>query len=91
MDEVVFEREATGRDVYTLEDIFIGDVFNNEQQQELNQFRMLFAFNPVRLPSKCSNPICNSYEYIQRDVQTGKADEAAVSYYICASCGRIHR
>lgn len=91
MDEVIFEREATNRDVQSIDDIFMGEVFNNEQQQEMNQFRMLFTVKTVRLPHKCSNPICSSYEFIQRDVQTGRADEAAVSFYICASCARIHR
>ena len=91
MDEVSFVRVATNHDVQTVEDIFASEIFNAEQQQEYNQFKMLFAVKTVRLPNKCTNPICNSHEFVQRDVQTGRADEAAVTFYQCASCGRLRR
>lgn len=91
MDEVAFEREATGQDYTSLEDVFSSPVFDSEREQEYTQYRLLYNVKTVRRPHKCTNPICDSFDFIQRDVQTGRADEAATTFYQCLTCGRLHR
>lgn len=91
MDEVAFERETAGRDYKSVEDIFTSQVFDREREQEYTQYRLLGEVKTVHRSHKCTNPVCDSFDFIQRDVQTGRADEAATTFYQCVTCGRLHR
>lgn len=87
MDAIEFENLSTGKNFQNHHEIFESNAFDFERQQANTQFRMLFEVPVVEKNTKCANPLCQSFTFVQHFVQ-GRADEPAVELFFCSQCGR---
>lgn len=87
MDAISFENQAQNKNYESREDIFESEAYKQERQQAQKEFEIIFNLPVIEKKTKCKNPLCQSFTFVEHSIQASRADEPAILVEYCSQCG----